>query len=376
MRVLHVITGLLAGGAEQQLRLLVRHTRHHADVATLYNRGLVADGIEADGSRVVDLRMRGNRDLSALGRLVRLMRAGRYEVVHVHLYRACVYGRIAARIAGVPVVVTTEHSLGEHQIEGRPKTWGVRALYLATDRLSDVTIAVSGAVRERLVEWGVSRGKIEVIPVGLDFGALAFDAAARRSVRSSLGIPDDAYVIGGLGRLEPGKRFHALVSAVAPLLGPGHRLVLVGDGRERQRLAQLAHAAGAAYRVIFTGERADVGALLSAIDLLVSPSEDETFGAAVLEALAAGLPVLYVRCPALDGVRISAAHQVGGTVEQLRAALVEQGRAGRQPGGRAGTALDRYDITTCSRAVDELYERVALGTSRRGLSGTARAGRL
>jgi glycosyltransferase involved in cell wall biosynthesis len=375
MRVLHVITGLLAGGAEQQLRLLVRHTRHQADVATLYNRGLVADGIEADGTRVVDLRMRSNRDLSALWRLVRLMRAGRYEVVHVHLYRACIYGRIAARLARVPVVVTTEHSLGEQQIEGRPKTWRVRALYLATDRLSNVTVAVSEAVRERLVEWGVPRGKIEVIPIGLDFHALAFDATARRNVRSSLGIPDSAYVIGGVGRLEAGKRFHALLSAAAPLLGPGHRLLLVGDGRERQQLARLAHAAGVDDWVVFTGERADVGAVLSAMDLLVSPSEDETFGAVVLEALAAGLPVLYVRCPALDGVRIPAARQVAGTVDQLHAALLERVHAERQPPSRAGTTLDRYAIATCNRAMDELYERLAAGSAR-GLRGTATAGRL
>jgi glycosyltransferase involved in cell wall biosynthesis len=375
MRVLHVITGLLAGGAEQQLRLLVRHTRHQADVATLYNRGLIADGIEADGTRVVDLRMRSNRDLSGLWRLVRLMRAGRYEVVHVHLYRACIYGRIAARIAGVPVVVTTEHSLGEHQIEGRPKTRGVQALYLATDRLSKVTVAVSEAVRERLVEWGVPRAKIEVIPIGLDFEALAFDPTARRSVRSSLGIPDDAWVIGGVGRLEAGKRFHALLSAVAPLLGPGHRLLLVGDGRERQRLTQLAHAAGVADWVVFTGERADMGAALSAMDLLVSPSEDETFGAVVLEALASGLPVLYVRCPALDGVHIPAARQVGGTVDQLHAALLERVHTMRQPHSRAETTLDRYAIATCSRAVDELYERVALGRAM-GPSGTATVSRL
>jgi len=375
MRVLHVITGLRAGGAEQQLRLLVRHTRHQADVATLYNRGLVADGIEADGTRVVDLAMRSNRDLSALWRLVRLMRAGRYEVVHVHLYRACIYGRIAARIAGVPVVVTTEHSLGEHQIEGRPKTWKVRALYLATDRLSNVTVAVSEAVRERLVEWGVPRGKIEVIPIGLDFDALAFDAAARHSVRSSLGIADDTEVIGGVGRLEPGKRFHALISAAAPLLGPGRRLLLVGDGRERERLAQLAHAAGVAEWVVFTGERADVGALLSAMDLLVSPSEDETFGAVVLEALAAGLPVLYVRCPALDGVRTPVARNVGGTVDQLRAALRERVSGGHQPRGMPGTTLDRYAIATCSRAVDQLYEQLALRGAR-GERDTATAGRL
>jgi glycosyltransferase involved in cell wall biosynthesis len=361
MRVLHVITGLMAGGAEQQLRLLLRHTRHQADVVTLYNRGLVADAIEADGTRVVDLGMRSNRDVSALYRLVRLMRAGRYDVVHVHLYRACVYGRIAARMAGIPVVVTTEHSIGDHQIEGRRKTQGVRELYLATDKLSNVTIAVSEAVRRRLVDWGIPASKIRVIPNGLDVDALAFDGAARRRVRSSFDVPDGTYVVGGVGRLETGKRFDALIIALAPLLGPRCRLLLVGDGRERQRLRQLAGAAGVADRVIFAGEQADIGALLSAMDLLVSPSDDETFGVAILEALAAGLPVLYVQCPALDGLPGTAgARQVSGTVDELRQAVLVQLRAGPRPRTGATTQLDRYAIATCSRAVDTLYERLTL----------------
>jgi glycosyltransferase involved in cell wall biosynthesis len=360
MRVLHVITGLMAGGAEQQLRLLVRHTRHQADVVTLYNRGLVADAIEADGIRVVDLGMRSNRDASALYRLVRLMRAGRYDVVHVHLYRACVYGRIAARMAAIPVVVTTEHSIGDHQIEGRRKTWGVRRLYLATDKLSNVTIAVSETVRRRLVEWGIRENKIKVIHNGLDVDALAFDAAARRRVRSSLGVPDDTYVIGGVGRLDTGKRFDVLIAALAPLLGPSRRLLLVGDGRERRRLRQLADAAGVADLVIFAGERADIGALLAAMDLFVSPSDNETFGVAVLEALGAGLPVLYVQCPALEGLPGTEASQVGGTVDELRQAVLEQIRAGPRPRTGATTQLDRYAISACSRAVDTLYERLAL----------------
>lgn len=359
MRVLHVITGLMAGGAEQQLRLLLRHTRHQADVVTLYNRGLMADAIEADGTRVVDLGMRSNRDVWALWRLVRLMRAGRYKVVHVHLYRACVYGRIAARMAAIPFVVTTEHSIGDHQIEGRSKTWGVHGLYLATDKLSNVTIAVSEAVRRRLLEWGVPGRKIQVIPNGLDVDALAFDAVARSRVRSSLGIPDGAYVVGGVGRLEAGKRFDALITALAPLLGPDRRLLLVGDGQEQQRLAQLAHDTGVAERVVFTGERADIGALLSAMDLFVSPSDDETFGIAVLEALAAGLPVLYVQCPALDGLPATAAFQVRGSVEDLRQAVREQLHAGPQPRGGAATELARYAISACSSAVDALYERLA-----------------
>lgn len=154
VRALHVITGLGVGGAEQQLRLLLRHLPMRCDVLTLTNPGPVAEGLRADGVRVVHLGMRGNRDLGALPRLVRFMRREQYDLVHTHLYRACVYGRIAARLAGVGASVATEHSLGEREIEGRPLTRGVRGLYLASERLGAATVAVSDTVAARLEAWG------------------------------------------------------------------------------------------------------------------------------------------------------------------------------------------------------------------------------
>ncbi|MCZ4516335.1 glycosyltransferase, partial [Streptomyces sp. ActVer] len=157
MKALHVITGLGVGGAEQQLRLLVRHLPVDCDVVTLTNPGAVAEDLTADGVRVMHLGMHGNRDLSALPRLVREIRGGRYDVVHTHLYRACVYGRIAARLAGVRAVVATEHSLGDSQMEGRRLTSGVRALYLASERLGRATVAVSPTVAERLRRRVLSR---------------------------------------------------------------------------------------------------------------------------------------------------------------------------------------------------------------------------
>ncbi|MEU1167156.1 glycosyltransferase, partial [Streptomyces sp. NPDC005921] len=177
MKALHVITGLGVGGAEQQLRLLLRHLPVSCDVVTLTNPGPVARGLTADGVRVVHLGMAGNRDLGALPRLVRVIRRGRYDLVHTHLYRACLYGRIAARLAGVRAVVATEHSLGDTQLEGRELTAGVRALYLAGERLGRSTVAVSPTVAERLRRWGVPGPRIEVVPNGIDLERFRFDPA-------------------------------------------------------------------------------------------------------------------------------------------------------------------------------------------------------
>ena len=203
MKVLHVITGLGVGGAELQLRSVIQHSRHDCDVVTLYNPGPVAGMLGEDDVRVRSLEMTSNRQLSALPRLWRLIREGRYDVVHAHLYRSQIYGRPAARLAGVPVVVSTEHSIGETHLERRRMTTGVRALYLATGTFSQMTIAVSETVRERMLNWGVSDRKVTVIPNGVDLSRVAFDAAARARIRDEFGLGAGDYVIGVLGRLDP-----------------------------------------------------------------------------------------------------------------------------------------------------------------------------
>lgn len=365
MKVLHVITGLGAGGAEQQLRLLVRHLPVPCDVVTLTNPGAVADGLRADGVRVTHLGMNGNRDLTAVPRLARLIRGGRYDVVHTHLYRACVYGRIAARLARTTrATIATEHSLGRAEIEGRPLTPATRALYLGTERLGSATVAVSATVAGRLRDWGVPASRIHLVPNGIDADAFRFDTGQRRATRALLRVPEDAYVVGGVGRLVPGKRFDVLVRAVAAL--PGVWLLLAGDGPESGPLRALAGRLGAAERIRFLGECTTGGpasggrgipALLCAMDILVSASREESFGLAVLEALAAGLPVLHGACPAIDDLtadRAPGATRVAGHAGELTAALRHrmEGGARRLP---PPPAVEHYGIRRSSERLMHVY---------------------
>ncbi|MFF5309497.1 glycosyltransferase [Streptomyces massasporeus] len=365
MKALHIITGLGVGGAEQQLRLLLRHLPLDCDVVTLTNPGTVAAGLAADGVRVLDLGMAGNRDLGALPRLVRVIRSGGYQLVHTHLYRACLYGRIAARLAGVRAVVATEHSLGDSQMEGRPLNAGVRALYLAGERLGRTTVAVSPTVAERLKRWGVPGPRIEVVPNGIDVARFRFDAARRHETRRRLGLPDDAYVIGAVGRLAPGKRFGALIRALAQL-PDDHWLLLVGGGPEEDVLRRTARAAGVADRVLFTGERPcvpdgtpgpDLPSLTCAMDVLASPSPEEAFGLAIVEALASGLPVLYASCPALEDLPPSAApaaRRVTGGPDAYARAVTEVRRQGPAP-RTAPEAARHYCITRSAARLMDVY---------------------
>ncbi|MFF9162643.1 glycosyltransferase [Streptomyces longwoodensis] len=371
MKALHVITGLGVGGAEQQLRLLLRHLPVDCDVVTLTHPGAVADGLAADGVAVTHLGMAGNRDLAALPRLARLVRSGRYDLVHTHLYRACLYGRLAARLAGVRAVVATEHSLGDSQMEGRPLTRGVRALYLAGERLGRATVAVSPTVAARLTRWGVPASRVEVVPNGIDLARFRFDPAARERTRQRLGLPPGAYVVGGIGRLAAGKRFDVLVRALARL-PEDHWLVLVGGGPEENVLRRTAHDARVADRVLFTGERPglpdggpgpDLPSLVSAMDLLASPSPEEAFGLAVVEGLAAGLPVLYASCPAVEDLPPQAApgaRRVTGGPDAFARAVAEARARGPRP-REAPEAARHYDITRSAARLTEVYTAVVEG---------------
>ncbi|QKG24202.1 glycosyltransferase [Actinomadura verrucosospora] len=352
-RVLHVITGLEHGGAEHQLALLLRHLPMECEVATLTHAGVLGERIRSGGVRVHELGMRGNRDLGALPRLVRLIRGGRYDVVHTHLYRACVYGRVAARLSGTPRVIATEHSLGDGHIEGRRTTRAVRALYRATERLGSMTVAVSPTVAARLRAWGVRPDRITVVPNGIDADAFAYDPGHRAVTRRRLGVPMDAHVAGCIGRLVPTKRFDLLIEAVART--PAAWLLLAGDGPERARLERLAASLGVSGRVVFTGGTDEVAPLLAAMDVYAAPSAQETFGLGVLEALAAGLPVVRTACPALDdlppGEAPHAARLPAAAGPDAWSAAIGR-RAGRVP---VPPAVRRYAIEEQAAKLARLY---------------------
>ncbi|WP_236653162.1 glycosyltransferase [Streptacidiphilus melanogenes] len=375
LRVLHVVTGLHAGGAEQQLRLLLRHLPAGIDceVVALCDAGAVADGLRADGVTVHELDMRGNRDLTALPRLVRLIREGRYDLVHCHLYRACVYGRVAARLAGVRAVLATEHSLQPGLLEGRRTGATVRRLYLATERLGQVTIAVSEATARQLRTWDVPEERIRVVPNGIDPAAYRVEPTPR----ASLGLPADAFVVGAVGRLVPGKRFDVLVDAVA-LLPPEAHLLVVGTGPEREALLAQARERGVADRVVLTGERDDVPALLATMDALAAPSAGETFGLVLVEGLASGLPVFWSSGPALAELPVQEQLALGrggsARTEPTAAAYAAALRPllTRRPPRTVGPVPGRYDITRLAPRVAAVYAELACETAPRG--GSVRAG--
>lgn len=385
LRVVHVITTLTTGGAERQLDWITSHTEHEPHVIALYAAGAVAESIERSGVPVEVLGMDGWRKALAIPRLARRIRALRPDVVHVHLLSGQLWGIPAARLAGVRTVVSTEHSLMDSSIENRPLSGRLRRLYLALERMSTRTVAVSATTRDRLIAWGVPAERITVIDNGIDFGALRYSPEARRRIRAELGVAPSTIVLGAVGRLEPVKRFPQLLDAVAERLRPGAlELVVAGDGPLLADLTTRAQTLGVTDAVHLLGPRSDVPDLLAGFDALISPSRDETFGMAVVEALGSGLPVAYAQCPALDQLVEPPAWAI-----PLPGAAADDGAAGGDGDGPAiraavrrlealrgpadGSApvrfavppelIDAYGIAGTTAALDELYRSLRSDTA-------------
>jgi glycosyltransferase involved in cell wall biosynthesis len=308
-------------------------------------------------------------DTATLARLVRLMRQFRPHVVHTHTAKAGAVGRLAARLAGVPVVVHTFHGhvfsayFGAFQSRMAART--ERALALMSDRL----ITLSERLRREIASYGVAPlEKIEVVPLGLDLARFAPPGGVPRGrLRESLGLAADDPLIGSVGRLVPVKD-HDLFLRAAQVLrrgGSQARFVIVGDGELRGRLEAQARELGLGDVVFFTGWRRDLPEVYADLDLLVNTSRNEGTPVAVIEAMAAGVPVIAT---AVGGVPDVVADGVtgtlvpGGDVEALARALAERlaqpAETRRMADAAQAEALERFSVRQLLCNLDELYRRL------------------
>ncbi len=211
------------------------------------------------------------------------------------LFHANVLGTAAARLAGVPIVVTGV------RVAERRANWHVK-LARWTDRWVDRHVAVSTAVRDFSLAEGIGTSdKWVVIPNGVD---LARFEGVVPAAKESLGVPAERGILVCIGRLDPQKGIDWLIEQTPRLLAAetGYDLVLVGEGPLREELVALAARLGVAARVHFVGFRGDVPAVLTASKLLVLPSRWEGMPNVVLESMAAGKPVVASRIEGVEEV--------------------------------------------------------------------------
>jgi glycosyltransferase involved in cell wall biosynthesis len=343
-RVVLVTNGLTQAGAETQLVRLASVLRHHGDEVGLISilpTEAFTDELAALDIAVAHLRVRSVlRGPSAIQAATQVLREWRPDILISFVYQANVLGRVAGRLAGVPVVIS---SVRNERFGGR----GRELLMRATDGLSTITTTNSQAAAERLVKRRiVPPHRLVVIPNGVDLAPFLEAATTRAATRSQLGIAAGQFVWLAAGRLEPQKDYPTLLAALARGVGsgPDHCLLIAGQGRLQEELQVAAVELGLGARVRFLGVRSDIPQLIAACDAVVLSSRFEGLPNVVMEAMAGARPVVATR--------------VGGAPE-----LVEDGVSGIlvDPGDPAALA-------TAMRQVMEAPEGERLAMAARGRS--------
>lgn len=296
-------TSLSPGGAERQTMLLAEHlSRDRFEVSFVMLLGMTEMGREAQrlGATVhaldaprragLALPLYGAKVARRIASYVALCRRERFDIVDAWLYLGYGLASVTRPLSRVPVLIAGRRSLGAFKSE-----FGLveRAVDTIARRSADIIVANSTAVAEDTIRReGVDPARIRVIRNGVALPPLA-DAARRRASRALLGIADDGAVVGCVGTFKPGKGQAGVVDVIASVhqRAPGTWLVFVGDGPERRRVERSARDAGLE-RVRFLGTVPDARTLYDGFDVVVSASGAEGMPNVVLEAAAAGRPIV------------------------------------------------------------------------------------
>lgn len=377
-RILHVITRLEPGGAQRNTLYTIAHLdRQRFEPALAWGPG---DPLDADAAAIEDVRrepvpelvraVSPALDARATRHLVEVMRRLRPQLVHTHSSKAGVLGRVAAKLARVPVTVHSIHGFGFTPLQPAP----VRVLFVVVERImarwTDHFIAVS----ERNLDTGLALGlfepdRVSLIRSGIDLAA--FRAADAGDVRRRLGVPEHAPLVVQVGNFKPQKAPLDFVRVAARVAerAPDAWYVMVGDGALRAAAEELADDLGIAGRTVFAGWWDDVPGLLAASRVSVLTSHHEGLPRAAVESLAAGVPVVAT---AVDGTPEVVRHGVNGFLVEPGdvprmadrvAALLRDEPLHHRLADAAPLGLDDFDIDGMVRRQEDLYQWL-LGRSR------------
>jgi glycosyltransferase involved in cell wall biosynthesis len=394
IRVVNVVARLNVGGPAILVTLITQHMGQPEYESVLVT-GTVSGG-EGDmtyyatehGVTPIVLPTLGRelhpiRDLSTLWKLVRLFRELRPDVVATHTAKAGFVGRVAARLAGAPVVVHTFHGHVFHGYFSPAKTRLFLMLERLTARLSDTIIVLTPRQRDELVQTYhiAPASKFRVIGAGLDLARFAAMPRKNGTFRQAWGVVESAPLITIVGRLTPVKN-HALFLQAAAIVRqslPEARFAIVGDGELRAELEAQVDALGLRDAVFFTGWQKDVAPVVADSDVLVISSVNEGTPLTVIEAMAAGCPAV---CTAVGGVPdLLQNGELGalvpsGDADALAGAILRVIQSPPNADGLRALAVERYGIDRLVRDLDALYRELLTAKRKIHHSGTKDTERL
>jgi len=316
------------------------------------------------------------RDLVAIWRLVRELRRTRPHVLHTHTAKAGAVGRVAALLAGrarPALVVHTYHGHVLHGYFGRAGTLVFRLVERALAPRTDVLVAVSPQVRDDLVAIGIAPAdRFVVVRLGIDLEPRVDGAVDAAELRRRLGIGPERFVVGWFGRMTAVKRTPDLLAALAALRGRGvdAALLLVGDGTDREQLEWLAHERGLARHVYFLGYQQEVAPWYAVADVVALTSVNEGTPVTIIEALAAGRPVVATDVGGVsdvvrdgeDGFLVPSG-DTSSLAERLARIAADPALGERLAASGRARVRERYSVARLIDDIDRLYRERLAGTS-------------
>jgi glycosyltransferase involved in cell wall biosynthesis len=355
---------LATGGTQrhlQQVLALLDRERFAAEVLTLRPGGEVEDELRASGVRVSSLSLGGlatPRSVGVMVRAARELRASGVQVVHGYQWRPALVGAIIGRLAGVPLVVASKRSLTGEDTQAR-LAWRLLGRSVDTIVVNAEALRVEGEAHGVRARWALVRNGVDLERFG--------STPPREEARAQLGLDPRRPVIGTVGRLEERKDHEHLLHVARAVLaranGMRPQVLVVGDGPLRARLAEQAATLGMGENVVFTGSLADVRVPLAAMDVFVLPSRAEGLSNALLEAMAAGRPVVATAVggtsevvdPDRTGVLVPPG-DVDAMASAILALLGDAARARRIGGAAQRWVGDEFDARASVARLEHLYD--------------------
>jgi glycosyltransferase involved in cell wall biosynthesis len=380
IRVLRVIARLNVGGPALHVAYLSAGLQERGYETTLVagelargeeSMAAVAEGRGVEVLAVSELHREVSpvRDLVAAFRLAGLIRKLRPHVVHTHTAKAGAVGRVAVLLSGArprPIVVHTFHGHVLRGYFGPLQESGFRLLERLLARGTDALVAVSPQVRDDLVGLGVAPPeRFVVVRLGIELEErVGGDGDARARARRLLGVPDDRFLVGWMGRMTAVKRTDDVLLAFKELRDRGvdAGLCLVGDGPDRDGLEERAYELGIARHLFSLGYQDAVADWYAAFDVLILPSANEGTPVSVIEALAARRPVVAtdvggvsdVVRDGVDGFLVEAG-DTSALAERLATLAGDEALRTRMGDAGRERVLRRYAVARLVDDVDRLY---------------------
>jgi len=293
-RILYVHHTFREQSYNSQLWEFVKRTdrnRYDIWITCLREGGPYAGRFQELGARVKNFNMGSVLDLRIIYRLISFIKAKKIDIVHTGLLPADIYGRISAKIAGVPFIVSTIHNIDDYRRERKyfPHLIGDRLSMLCNTHI----ITCAKAVEREIARWPETRHKLMTIYYGIDKERFhsAYDTG---SLKRELGLDGHHPIIGTVARHFHQKRLDKLIEAASSVLKvhPFVQFLLVGDGPLSSKLKEMARRRGISRNIVFTGFRQDIPELLATMDIFVLPSLWEGLPNSIIEAMLAERPVI------------------------------------------------------------------------------------